>query len=150
MAESFEREAAENYTGPRNAEGKSVYGHKNADVVIEARRRRLYKHINNGASLRANVYAHADREGVSISTGWRDAEAIKEWYTEDFEKERETVVARLTTLRFRAIEGAMKSKNWQSAASLMDSLSRTFGDGEAGTTSQDVKLNISIEKQEEA
>ena len=144
MPESFERESTESYNGPVNSEGKAVYGHRNAEQVIEARRRRLYKHLNNGASLRANVYAHADREGVSISTAWRDSEAIKSWYVEDFAKERESVVARLTTLRFRAIEGAMKSKNWQSAASLMDSLSKTFGDGEI-PAGEDINLNISIE-----
>ena len=146
MPESFEREAKEGYNGPVNSDGKAVYGHRNAEQVIEARRRRLYKHVNNGQSLRANVYAHADREGVSISTAWRDSEAIKEWYSEDFAKERDTVVARLTTLRFRAIEGAMKSKNWQSAASLMDSLSKTFGDGDT-PAGEDINLNISIEPQ---
>lgn len=149
MPDSFEREAKEGYKGPTNSEGKAVYGHRNAEQVIEARRRRLYKHVNNGLSLRANVYAHADREGVSITTAWRDSEAIKAWYVEDFAKERDSVVARLTTLRFRAIEGAIRSKNWQSAASLMDSLSKTFGDGEPGTSAEEINLNISIEKQGE-
>ena len=146
MPESFERDTPENFKGPVNSDGKAVYGKRNAEQVIEARKRRLYKQLNNGLSLRQNVYAHADREGVSITTAWRDSEAVKDWYAEDFNKERETMVARLTTMRFRAIEGAMRAKNWQSAAALMDSLSRTFGDGE-GSTPQDVKLNISIEPQ---
>lgn len=147
MPESFEREVNEHYTGPRNAEGKAVYGKRNADQVIEARRRRLYRHLSNGQSLRHNVYAHAEREGVSISTAWRDSEVIKEWYAEDFAKERETMVARLTTLRFRAIEGAIRSKNWQSAAALMDSISRTVGDGnEESQAAAAPQLNITIEK----
>jgi len=147
MPESFEREADDNYTGPRNSEGKSVYGKRNADQVIEARRRRLYRHLSNGQSLRHNVYAHAEREGVSISTAWRDSEAVKEWYVEDFDKERESMVARLTTLRFRAIEGAIRSKNWQSAAALMDSISRTVGDGtEESQAAAAPQLNITIEK----
>ena len=146
VPESFERESEENYTGPTNAEGKSVYGHRNANQVIEARRRRLYKHMNNGMSLRQNVYAHADREGVSISTAWRDSEAIKEWYAEDFAAERETIVARLAAARWRAIDGAIRSKNWQSAASLMDSLGRAVGEGlEVEAAQHAPTLNISIE-----
>ena len=145
MPESFERESDENYKGPVNSDGKAVYGHRNAEVVIEARRRRLYRHLNNGLSMRANVYAHAERESISITTAWRDAKAIQDWYKEDFEQERETMVARLTMLRWRAIEGAIRSKNWQSAASLMDSLSRTCGDGTEHTQAEEVKLNISIE-----
>ena len=148
VAESFEREQSENYRGPVNSEGKSVYGKRNADQVIEARRMRLYRHLSNGQSLRHNVYAHADREGISVTTAWRDSEAVKQWYGEDFEKERESMVARLTTLRWRAIEGAIRSKNWQSAASLMDSLSRTCGDGTEFSQAEEVKLNISIEPQQ--
>ena len=146
MPESFERESEENYNGPVNAEGRAVFGKRNAETVIEARKRRLYRHLNNGLSLRANVYAHADRESVSISTAWRDAKAVQDWYKEDFEAERETMVARLTTLRWRAIEGAIRSKNWQSAASLMDSLSRTCGDGqEIALAEHSPTLKITVE-----
>ena len=143
MAESFERESKAGYKGPVNSEGKSVFGHRNPEQVIEARRRRLYRHLSSGKSLRQNVYEHAERESVSLTTAWRDSEAIKEWYKEDIEKERSSIVARITAMRFQCIAGAIKSKNWQSAASLMDSLSNTFET--ENTTSQDVKLNISIE-----
>ena len=37
MPESFERESEENYNGPVNAEGKSVYGKRNPNAVVEAR-----------------------------------------------------------------------------------------------------------------
>ena len=143
MPESFEREPDENYTGPRNAEGKGVYGHRNANQVIEARRRRFYKHLNNGQSLRQNVYAHADREGISITTAWRDSEAVKDWFKEDIEKKRDTIVARITAMRFRAIEGAIKSKNWQSAASLMEGIEKTFETEKV--SEENINLNITIE-----
>jgi hypothetical protein len=146
MAESFEREKEDDYRGPVNSDGKAVYGHRNAEVVIEARKRRLYKHLNNGLSLRQNVYAHADRESISITTAWRDAKAVQEWYKDDFAAERETMVARLTSLRWRAIEGAIRSKNWQSAASLMDSLSKTCGDGMEFVDQENINLNIKIEE----
>ena len=143
MPESFERDTPENFNGPVNSDGKAVYGKRNAEQVIEARRRRLYRHLNNGNSLRQNVYAHADREGISITTAWRDSEGVKEWFKEDIEKERSSIVARLTAMRFRAIEGAIKSKNWQSAASLMDSLSNTFEtDNESAAAAPNLSISI--------
>ena len=72
MPESFERESDESYNGPVNAEGKAVYGKRNANSVIEARQRRLYKHQQSGLTARALVYEHADRESISITTAWRD------------------------------------------------------------------------------
>ena len=72
---------------------------------------------------------------------------MQDWYKEDFEAERETMVARLTSLRWRAIEGAIRSKNWQSAASLMDSLSRTCGDGqEIALAEHAPQLRITVEQ----
>jgi len=143
MPESFERDTPENFNGPVNAEGKAVYGKRNAEQVIEARRRRLYRHLNNGNSLRQNVYAHADRESVSLTTAWRDSEAVKDWFKEDIEKERASIVARITAMRFACIAGAMKSKNWQSAASLMDSLSNTFEtDNESASAAPNLSISI--------
>ena len=55
VPESFERESGENYNGPVNAEGKAVYGKRNANSVIEARQRRLYKHQQSGLTARALV-----------------------------------------------------------------------------------------------
>ncbi len=144
MPESFERDTPKDFKGPVNSEGKAVYGKRNAEQVIEARRRRFYKHLNNGQSLRQNVYQHADREGISITTAWRDSEAVKLWFKEDIEKERETIVARITAMRFRAIEGAIKSKNWQSAASLMEGIEKSFETESAAA--EEINLNIKIEE----
>ena len=100
--------------------------------VIEARQRRLYKHQQSGLTARALVYEHAD--------------AVKDWNTEDFSKERETMVARLASMRFRAIQMALKHKNFQTAAHLMDSLGRAVGEGlEVEQAQHAPQLNISIE-----
>lgn len=146
MPESFERESEENYNGPVNAEGKSVYGKRNPNAVIEARQRRLYRHQQSGLTARALVYEHAARESVSITTAWRDWEAVQKWNTEDFAQERETMVARLASMRFRAIQMALKKSQLQTAAHLMDSLGRAVGEG---SLEQDAaaspNLSISIE-----
>ena len=146
MPESFERESQENYSGPVNAEGKSVYGKRNPNSVIEARQRRLYRHQQSGLTARALVYEHADRESVSLSTAWKDWDAVKSWNTEDFASERDTLVARLSSMRMRAIQMALKKGQLQTAAQLMDSLGRAVGEGlEVEAAQHAPNLSISIE-----
>ena len=146
VPESFERESEENYTGPVNAEGKAVYGKRNPNSVIEARQRRLYKAQQSGLTARALVYEHADRESIALTTAWRDWSVVSEWNKEDFATERDGMVARLAALRFRAIQMALKHKNFQTAAHLMDSLGRSVGEGlEIEQAQHAPQLNISIE-----
>ena len=146
MPESFERESQENYTGPVNADGKSVYGKRNPNSVIEARQRRLYRLQQSGLTARALVYEHSARESVSVATAWRDWEAVQKWNTEDFAQERETMVARLASMRFRAIQMALKKSQLQTAAHLMDSLGRAVGEGlEVESAQHAPNLSISIE-----
>ena len=146
MPESFERESGENYSGPVNAEGKSVYGKRNSNAVIEARQRRLYRHQQSGLTPRALVYEHCERESISVKTGWADWAAVKAWNEEDFSKERDSMVARLSSMRMRAIQMALKKGQLQTAAHLMDSLGRAVGEG---SLEQDAaaapNLSISIE-----
>ena len=146
MPESFERESEENYTGPVNAEGKAVYGKRNPNSVIEARQRRLYKHQQSGLTPRALVYEHADRESISLKTAWKDWSVVKTWNTEDFAQDRDSLVARLSSMRFRAIQMALKKGQLQTAAHLMDSLGRAVGEGlEVEAAQHAPQLNISIE-----
>jgi hypothetical protein len=149
MAESFERETAEGYTGPVNSEGKAVYGKRNPESVIEARQRRLYRQQQSGLSARALVYDHADRESIAVNTAWKDWKAVNKWNAEDFATDRADLVARLNAMRFRAINMALKKGQLQSAAQMMDSLGKAVGEGSEFTAQEDVKLNISIEKQGE-
>ena len=147
MPESFERQSSEDYAGPVNSEGKSVYGKRNPNAVIEARQRRLYRHQQSGLTPRALVYEHAERESVSHTTAWRDWEAVQKWNVEDFSKDREDMVARLSSMRFRAIQMALKKGQLQTAAHLMDSLGRCVGEGlDVERQAEEVKLNISIEQ----
>ena len=146
VPESFERESEENYNGPVNAEGKSVYGKRNPNAVIEARLRRLYKHQQSGLSCRQLVYEHCDRESISLSTGWKDWEVVKRWNEEDWGKDRDTVVARLASMRMRAINLALKKGQLQTAAMLMQQLGACVNETESLSGNEDaVKLNIQIE-----
>ena len=108
--------------------------------------RRMYRAQQDGLSCRAIVYEHMSREGVSESTAWRDWDQVKKWNEEDWAGERENVVARLTSLRFRAIEKAMRKGQLMVASTLMAQLGATVQETEslaAGTEA--VNLNIQIE-----
>ena len=108
--------------------------------------RRMYRAQQDGLTCRALVYEHMQRESVSESTAWRDWDQVKEWNNEDFSKERESMVSRLASLRFRAIERCIRKGQMQTAAHLMDSLGRSVGEGlEIEQAQHAPQLNISIE-----
>ena len=86
--------------------------------------RRMYRAQQDGLPCRALVYAHMEREGVSESTAWRDWDQVKEWNEKDWSKERESIVSRLTSMRFRAIERCMRKGQMQTAAILMGKFGR--------------------------
>lgn len=150
MPDSFEAgKAKPGYKGPVNSEGKMVYGKRNPEEVITQRQHRLYLRQMDGLTPRQLVTEHASRESISLASGWRDWKAVNTWNEQDFQEERAEMVSRLTAARWRLFNKSFSKGHYQTAASVLDSMSRTCGDGEAGTSHQDVKLNISIEPQAE-
>jgi hypothetical protein len=147
MPESFEAgDAKPGYKGPVNSEGKMVYGKRNPEEVITQRQHRLYIRQLEGLTPRQLVHDHATRESVSLATAWKDWKAVNRWNEEDFAKDRDAMVSRLTSARWRLFNRSMSKGHFQTAASVLDSLSKTVRDGEVDGASQaDVKLNISIE-----
>jgi len=151
MPESFEAgDAKPGYKGPVNSEGKMVYGKRNPEEVIKQRQHRLYIRQLDGLTPRQLIHEHCSRESISLKTGWSDWKAVNTWNEEDFAADRDKMVSRLTSARWRLFNRSMAKGHFQTAASVLDSLSKTCHDGEPGTSIQDVKLNISIEKQEDA
>ena len=125
---------------------KPSSNHRNPDEVVEQRQHRLYMRQLNGLTPRQLVTEHASRESISLKTGWSDWKAVQTWNEEDFAKDRDQMVSRLTSARWRLFNRSMSKGHFQTAASVLDSLSKTVRDGEADGASQaDVKLNISIE-----
>ena len=125
---------------------KPSSNHRNPDAVREKRQRVLYMRQMDGLTPRQLVLDHASREGVSVATAWRDWNAVQKWNEEDFSKDREQMVSRLTSARWRLFNRSMSKGHYQTAASVLDSLSKTVRDGEVDVASQsEVKLNISIE-----
>lgn len=146
VPDSFERESKEGYKGPKNSDGKAVYGKRNPEEVIRQRQHRLYVRQAEGLTPRQLVHDHCSRESISLATGWKDWKAVNTWVEEDFASEREQMVSRLTTARWKLFNKSMAKGHYQTAASVLDSLSKTCRDGEieeAGSAAP--QLNISIE-----
>ena len=140
MPESFSREV------PEGSKAPAVYGKRNPQSVIEARQRRLYRRQLEGLPARQLVLDHADRESVSEKTAWMDWRVVCEWNSQDFEGERATMLSRLQNMRIRAIHAAMKKGQYQSAASMMDSLGKVLGEGEPEVNISAPNLSIKIEQ----
>ena len=104
------------------------FGKRNPDAWIEERQRRLYLKQLSGQSARALVYDHATREGVSVSTAWRDYATVKEWNESDWQEEKDKTVSRIQSMRLRCIEGAIRAKQFGTAQLLLRDLGAVVGE----------------------
>jgi len=108
--------------------GNKAYGRRNPDAWIEERQRRLFKRQLDGMPARALVYEHATREGVSLSTAWRDYSVVQSWNESDWAQERERTVSRIQQMRLRCIEGALRAKQFGTAQLLLRDLGAVVGE----------------------
>ena len=147
MPESFERgDAKPDFKGPTNSEGKMVYGKRNPEELITQRQHRLYLRQMDGLTPRQLVFEHCSRESISKSTGWKDWNAVQKWNETDFQGERAEMVSRLTAARWRLYNRSMSKGHFQVASQVLDSLSKTCGDGEQMQDAAAApNLSISIE-----
>jgi heme-degrading monooxygenase HmoA len=122
------------------------YGVRNPNALIEQRQQRLYRRQLDGLSARQLVLDHADREGVSVATAWRDWEAVNKWNAEDWNRDRENMLARLQTMRTKLFNAAIRKGQLQTAAQVLDSLGKVVN--ESGVEAQAAAaptLNITID-----
>ena len=122
------------------------YGKRNPDAVIEARQKRLYKAQLSGLPCRQLVLDHAERESIAETTAWRDWRAVCAMNQQDFELERETILARLMSMRFRAVNQALRKNQLTSAAQLMDAIGRAAGEGQQAIELNIPNLHIKVEE----
>jgi heme-degrading monooxygenase HmoA len=122
------------------------YGKRNPNAYIEQRQQRLYRRQLDGLSARQLVLEHAERESVSVATAWRDWEAVNKWNSEDWERDRQNMLARLQTMRTKLFNAAIRKGQLQTAAQVLDSLGRVINEG--GVEQQAAAaptLNITVE-----
>ena len=113
--------------------------------IREERIRRLNRRQLDGLSARALVYDHAEKEQVSIETAWRDWRAVKELVDEDWQADRENMLARLQHMRTKLFHQALKKGQLQTASQVLDSIGRVIGESVETVNIQAPDLKISIE-----
>ena len=104
------------------------YGKRNPYAYIEQRQQRLYRRQLEGLSARQLVLDHADREGISVATAWRDWEAVNAWNSEDWDRDRQNMLARLQTMRTKLFNAAIRKGQLQTAAQILDSLGKVVNE----------------------
>ena len=143
MAQAYYRPDVDSPNAPM---GGKVCGKRNPDSVIEARRHRLYKRQLEGMTTRQLVLDHASKENIVVDTAWKDWRQVKEWNDEDWQKDRDKMIARLQGMRMRLFNQAVKRGQLQTAAQVLDSLGKVLGESEETINLNTPQLSISVEK----
>ncbi len=119
-------------------------------MVIEQRRQRLYKRQLDGLPTRHLVLEHSSREGVCVKTAWNDWKEVTKWNEEDWQKDRENMIARLQAMRVRLFDKACKKGQFQTAAQILDSLGKVVGESVETVNINAPELAIRIENQKDS
>ena len=115
----------------------------------EERIKRLYMRQLEGLPAKQLVFDHAKKENISRETAWRDWRAVSKLNDEDFSVERETMAARIFSMRQKVLNSAVRKGQLQTAAQLLDSLARQVGCDEAVVNSSLPEIRVKIQKPEE-
>ena len=146
MADSILRNPDGQFTSERARQDGRVCGRRQPDVVIEARRQKLYKRQLEGKTTRQLVLEHAATEGIGIETAWTDWRKVKSWNDEDWEKDREKMIGRLQGMRMKLFNQAMKKGQLQTATQVLDSLGRVLGESVENININAQQLSIQVEE----
>ena len=141
---SFDAEPVPEIKKPRR-----TVGNKSPRLVVEARQQRLYRRQLEGLPARQLVLDHASKEGVSEATGWSDWKQVNSWNDEDWQKDREHMLARLQAARLRLYEKAIRKGQLQTAAQVLDSIGKVIGESVEHVSIQAPELSIKIEKKDD-
>jgi len=106
---------------------KRVGGRSHA-AVIQHRCQRLYKRQLEGLTVRQLVLDHAVKEGICEKTAWNDWKKVNEWNDEDWQKDRENMLARIQSMRVKLFNKAVQKGQLQTAAQILDSLGKVIGE----------------------
>ena len=123
---------------------------RSPDMVIEQRRQRLYKRQLDGLPARHLVLEHSSREGVCVKTAWNDWKEVTKWNDEDWQKDRENMIARLQAMRVRLFDKAVKKGQFHTAAQILDSLGKVVGESVETVNINAPELAIRIEGQKDS
>ena len=123
---------------------------RSPDMVVEQRRQRLYKRQLEGLTTRHLVLEHSSKEGVCVKTAWNDWKEVSKWNDEDWQKDRENMIARLQAMTVRLFDKAVKKGQFQTAAQILDSLGKVVGESVETVNINAPELAIRIEGQKDS
>ena len=112
---------------------------------VQERAQRLYSSQLDGQTTRQLVIEHSKIEGISETTAWQDWDKVKFWNTEDWDKDRESMLPRLQAMRVRLFNQAVKKGQLQTAAQILDSLGKVIGESIETVNIQAPELSIKVE-----
>lgn len=124
-------------------------GLRTPDAVKDERVRRLYRRQLDGLSARALVYDHAEKEGISLRSAWRDWDEVKQMVEEDWKNDRENMLPRLQHMRTKLFHQALKKGQLQTASQVLDSIGRVIGESTEVVNIQAPDLTIKIENKDD-
>jgi len=128
-------------------DGKHVYGSRNPNSVVEDRCKRLYKRQLEGLPTRHLVLEHVDRESIALSTGWKDWAIVQKWNTDDWSKERESMVSRIQGVRMRIVNQAIKKGQLMTAVTALQHIGAHLGEVDMShSIALTPVLNITVEE----
>jgi len=119
---------------PETKKPRRTVGNKSPRLVVEARQL---------------VLDHASKEGVSEATGWSDWKQVNSWNNEDWQKDRENMLARLQAARLRLYEKAIRKGQLQTAAQVLDSIGKVIGESVEHVSIQAPELSIRVESKQD-
>ena len=134
---------------PEIKKPRRTVGNISPRMVVEARQQRLYKRQLEGLPARQLVLDHASKEGVSVATGWSDWKQVNAWNNEDWQKDRENMLARLQAARLRLYEKAIRKGQLQTAAQVLDSIGKVIGESVEHVSIQAPELSIKVESKQD-
>ena len=118
---------------------------KDPDQLILKRQQRLYRRQSEGLSTRQLVIDHSLKEGICERHSWDDWKQVKIWNEEDWAKDRESMVARIQSMRLRAIDKAMRKGQLHTVQTLLADLGKVVGESEEVINIKAPELNIKVE-----
>ena len=132
------------FVEPKKTKTRKFQG-RSPDIVIEQRCQRLYKRQMEGLTTRQLVLDHAAKEGVHVNTAWNDWNRVNKWNDEDWQKDRENMLARIQSMRIRLFNQSIKKGQLQTAAQILDSLGKVIGESVETVNIQAPELAIRVE-----
>jgi len=117
---------------------------------IEERANAAYTYILEGGTRRQVAERLSSRFNTSIRTSHDDYKRAMEYLKEEQQGTRADLLNHIQALRLAGARKALAKGQLQTFSMLLKDMGAVIGEAEAETSSQDIKLNISIEKQEEA